>query len=78
MPFYDDLRIDSEGLIWLRRYDPGDVTRTWIVQDLRGTAVALIEIPDSLHVLDISAERVFTRTTDSLGVQRVQLWRLRR
>lgn len=76
MPPYDKIRIDSDGLIWLRQYDPGRNAHAWFVQDFSGRGIATIQIPDSLTVMDVAGSRVLTRSTDFLGVQRVQLWRL--
>jgi hypothetical protein len=46
------------------------------VQDFSGRGIATVRIPDSLTVMDVAGDQILTRTTDELGIERVQLWNL--
>lgn len=76
---------DSEGLLWIKEYDPlTDVLwfrvramqpapggRWNVYEPTTGQPVATIEMPSNLIPMDVTRDRVLGLAIDSLGVQRI-------
>lgn len=76
-PPYSDLRVDSDGNLWVRTYPiPGDEMVRWRIFDPQGTEVARLDVPEQLSILHATEEHVLGRWTDDLGVEYVRLYAL--
>ncbi len=80
-PFFDNLEIDPAGHLWVQQYrapwaDGG--TRVWWVFDSEGVYLGAVVFPGTLDVHQIGDDTVVGVVTDELGVERVQVHRLRR
>lgn len=87
VPAISDLLTDDRGLLWLKRYEPATDShwvlrrRTggdWLVVRTDGATVATVSMPDGVRLMDVGDDRVAGVAEDSLGVERVQVFRLRR
>lgn len=77
-PVFSDLLAARDGTIWLRRYRPfgGEGGGRWDVVGEDGRWLATVRVPDHFSPRVVTGERVVGITVDSLGVERVQLYRL--
>jgi hypothetical protein len=79
LPQATRVRLDSEGLAWIRRWPAwGAAVTEWIVFAPRGFPIARVDIPTRLLVHDIGPDYVLGISTDDDGVQSIQRYRLRR
>lgn len=89
IPQLAGLVVDSEGLLWSKRYEPstdalwldgGSHVRggEWWVADPESGPVAVVSVPDGVSPLQILSDRVLALATDSLGVERVLVLALER
>ena len=78
IPFFDQMRMDSDDRVWLRRFDIEPEDRNWYVYQWSGELAARVVLPPELSVLDISNDLLVGLTEDDLGVQRVGVWRILR
>jgi hypothetical protein len=77
-PLYVGVEVDPSGRIWLERFRmPLDSTRSWDVLDRDGKLLGTAESPRGVTVLRFAGDRMLGRHRDSLGVERVQLFRVR-
>lgn len=77
-PLYIGVKLDPSGRIWLERFRmPLDSTRQWDVLDRDGKLLGAAETPKGITVLRFAKDVMIGRSRDSLGVQRVQLYRVR-
>ena len=68
------IMLAGDGTLWIAgRGAPGIETRTWVNMTINGRLLRRFDLPRSVGVLDASADRVLLRTTDALGVDRVEL-----
>jgi hypothetical protein len=79
-PSHGALRIDAQMAIWMEEYRiPGEEgPERWVVFDSLGYVVGRFVRPDSVRVLDSGAEWLLGVVTDSLDVETVHLFELRR
>lgn len=79
-PLYSAMRIDSERSVWLQRFRmPGDTAaRVWDVIAADGAWLGVVRTPPRLTAYRIGTDFMLGRSVDSLGVERVQLFGLRR
>lgn len=78
-PAYQALVIDPDGFLWVQAYDrtPADGTAPdWTVLTSEGRVLGGVSIPDGLEVTEIGTDYVLGVIEDSLGVERVALYRL--
>jgi hypothetical protein len=80
-PLFDNLEIDPSGHLWVQQYrapwaDGG--TRVWWVFDPEGAYLGAVVFPGALDVHQVGDDAVVGVVTDELGVERVQVHRLRR
>jgi hypothetical protein len=79
LPAYNDLRVDSEGLIWVRAYVlPGVTTATWSIFDADGLLLAELDVPAALRVLDVGRNHLLALARDSLDVEQVRYYTISR
>ncbi len=79
LPAYDDLSLDRLGYVWAREpLRPGETRVRWTVFDTSGAMSARVELPRDFTAYEIGADHVLGRFEDELGVEHVQLHRLRR
>lgn len=87
MPAFDDLIVDPDSDVWVRRYaPPWDSTLSrWDVHDRRGVWLGTVTAPtrrpvdtSKKDVLEVGRDYVLILLMDSLGVQRVGAYRLRK
>ena len=78
LPPYGDVHVDRSGCVWVSDYDPRESADTWAIYDTGGIATARSRIPRSLRIYEIGTNYVLGVETDSLGVEYVTVYRLRR
>ncbi|WKW11440.1 hypothetical protein Strain138_000691 [Pseudogemmatithrix spongiicola] len=77
-PLYTGVKLDPAGRIWLERFRmPLDSTRQWDVLDRDGKLLGAAETPRGVTVLRFGRDVLIGRSRDSLGVQRILLYRVR-
>jgi hypothetical protein len=77
MPAYDDIRVDSEGYLWVADYRPeGESVSSWVVFDPEGQMMGSIDMPDRLRVFEIGADYILGVWFDDFDVPHVRLHRL--
>lgn len=78
-PAASELKVDRQGFVWIERYKmPWDEGNPWDVFAPTGEWLGWVDLPPGLRVFDIGEDYVLGRTLDDLGVERVQVWTLRR
>ena len=80
-PAFDDIVADALGNLWVREYDlPGEerANPLWTVFGPDGGVLGFVETPHGLRIHEIGKGHILGRATDSLGVEYVQVWPLRR
>lgn len=71
-PFFDDLLVSSDGLLWLRvAEDPVPDIVQWWGQKVDGSLLRILSVPSRFQVVQLSDSTVVGIETDSLGVQRI-------
>ncbi|MDT8368891.1 MAG: hypothetical protein RQ745_06760, partial [Longimicrobiales bacterium] len=93
IPLFWKLRVDSEGFIWIRPYEPmthafglgSGVTGgtaapggTWLVLTPDGSEVARVEVPPDLEIEQITRDAVVGIARDEFDVETVRVHPLRR
>jgi hypothetical protein len=85
IPRYSDVLPDPSGALWLKEYDPGTdshwVNRrrtggAWTVVSPSGRRLALVTVPEEFRLMAVGHDRVAGVSRDSLGVERVLVYRL--
>lgn len=77
-PMYVSVKVDGRGRIWLERFRmPGEAVRTWDVLSAEGELLGSTTTPEGVTVLRLADDILVGRARDSLGVERVQLYRVR-
>jgi hypothetical protein len=77
-PMYVSVKGDGTGRLWLERFRmPDETRRTWDLIDTDGKWVGTVSTPPDVTVLRIERGVLVGRARDSLGVERVQLFRVR-
>jgi 6-bladed beta-propeller protein len=79
-PAADGLMVDSNGRIWIHRgSDPTDGSEGgWLVADTTGALIGRIQVPDDAQVADAMGNRVLLIREDTLGVERISIFRFSR
>jgi len=79
LPAYSDFLLDRLGLIWVAHYGiKGEEVFDWDVFDPAGAYLASLKIPSRFRPTEIGADYLLGVTTDDMGVERVQMYRLSR
>lgn len=78
-PLFVGLKVDGARRIWLERFrmPDDDGPRAWDVLDSTGTFLGTVLTPRGVTVHRIGTDALIGRARDSLGVERVQLFRVR-
>lgn len=77
MPAYGELRLDSEGHLWVEDYHkPGIEARRWAVFDPDGRLLGRIELPDRFTIHQIGRYFVLGAWRDEMDVEHVRLYEL--
>jgi hypothetical protein len=80
LPAFSGVVVDDSRHVWMRPFrlpvDGGP--EQWLVLDPEGQALGHITLPEGLTVYEIGADYILGAATDDLGVERVQVWPLRR
>lgn len=78
MPAFDQLLADGQRNLWVRTYTPPWETRSrWRIFDPDGRWLGSADLPEGLEIHEIGSDYVLGRRVDELGVEYVQLHRLR-
>lgn len=79
LPVAEDIVVDREGTVWLRRYRlPWSRTIEWDVIASDGRWLGTVATPREVRIFEIGADYVLGRHLDSLGVERIVLHTLRK
>lgn len=80
LPAHDAMfLVDDEGNLWVRGFmAPGDEDQVWSVFDARGAYLGDLTIPRNLRLLSIASDRLVAVGLDSMDVQHVQVWEIRK
>ncbi len=79
LPAYSDLRLDRSMKIWIAHYGiPGQPTTQWDVFDPSGLWVASVEMPDDFRLTEIGGDYLLGVGTDPMGVERIEMYSLKR
>ena len=80
LPGYTAMRATPDGQLWVKRFALPGVTspNRWGVFSPDGVFMGNLELPVGLEVTEIGSDYILGVTADSLGVQRVELHRIRR
>jgi len=87
IPAFSDLLADDEGHLWLKPYDPRTDShwllrpRTggeWLVVDSAGRMLARARVPEGFRLMDVRGDRLAGVSRDRAGVERIQVYALRR
>jgi hypothetical protein len=77
MPAYADLRVDSEGCLWVEEYRrPGDDQPRWTVFDPTGRMLGMVETPRRFTIYQIGRDFVLGSWRDEIDVEHVRLYEL--
>lgn len=77
--FAPDIHVDGDLNVWVRESSrSGDRRSLWSVFAADGKLQATVQLPDGVDVLDVGADYVLGLRRDALGVEYVQLFRLRK
>lgn len=80
-PILDEVILDGDGNVWIEafqaRVDQGEPSRWWVFTG-DGRLLGRVSLPAGLEVQAISRDRIVGVATDELGVERIQLHRIRR
>lgn len=79
LPGFSQLLVDNRGNIWgLETPAPRDSTAWWTIFSSSGALTARVASPTTLRVYDVSGDHLVGVVTDSLGVERVRVYSLKR
>jgi hypothetical protein len=72
--YYDDLRADRDGNLWVRLFDipAPDRPQRWMIFSRDGERIGVAEIPADLEVYEVSLRSVLGMTRDSLRVEMIR------
>ena len=80
LPAHAALVVDDGGNAWIQTFrlpvDEGPAR--WLVLDPDGQVLGRVTLPENLTVYEIGTDYILGAATDDLGVERVQMWPLRR
>lgn len=78
-PAMNGIRMGTDGRIWIREYfQSGDSTRSWLAFDKDGRFDCRLTTPNFGQYHEFGPDYVLVTHEDSLGVERVKLFELRR
>jgi hypothetical protein len=74
LPRVTRVLVDSEERIWLEHFAFGDSDRTWTFYSRVDGWMGAGSVPGQSNLLDARGDLVLLRTTDELGVPRLEVW----
>lgn len=75
LPACDQLRMDSDGLTWVRSFvRPGASRQQWLVFDAEGRPLFSVDLPVAARIMHPGAGHVTIIETDTLNVRRVRVY----
>lgn len=78
-PAMNGIRMGTDGRVWIREYfQPGDSTRSWLAFDKDGRFDCRLTTPNFGQYHEFGPDYVLVTHMDSLDVERVKLFELRR
>lgn len=75
-PRFLDLRLDRDGGLWVKESVEQREGELWSVFDPRGRLAFRLQVPERFLLLDIREDKLLGLRTDTLGVQRAEVYRL--
>lgn len=79
LPAFDQMLVDRQGLLWLRRtVVEGDTQAEWVVVKSDGALVARLEVPAALTLHDIDEGSVLGVWTDEMKREQIRRYTLNR
>lgn len=78
LPAYTELHVSPDGHVWVKRFQaPGEEGARWGVFAPDGAFLGHVETPPRFTVHQVGDDRVTGVATDELGVERVEVYRVR-
>ncbi|RLC55152.1 MAG: hypothetical protein DRI30_08040 [Chloroflexi bacterium] len=78
-PVFQAIMADSEGILWVKDQRPvGSEMERWTVYGLDGVAVATLDMPLGLRVVDVNQNHVLAVWTDELDLEYLRSYRVER
>ena len=79
VPAYQTILVDREGTVWLERFRlPWEESPVWDLVDQHGRWLGPVRTPDGLRIYDVGDDYLLGLERDSLGVEQVVLFHLKR
>ena len=79
MPAYESFQPDADGNLWVASFLwPEAGPRMWVVLDPEGVSLGTVITPAGLRVTDIGSDYLLGVSRDSLGIERVEVYALRK
>jgi hypothetical protein len=75
-PSYAKLLLDEIGRLWVQDFTLAGEPQLWRLFSQEGAYLGELLIPDGFTVFEVGSDYVLGRTTDDLGVHRVELWEI--
>ena len=76
-PSFSRVLLSDDGNLWIEHFQrPGAERREWVVFTPAGEWLRIVYLPLRMVVQDAGADWVLVRTTDELGVERIELFAL--
>lgn len=76
-PSFSRVLLSDDGNLWVEHFQrPGVERREWVVFTAAGDWVRTVDLPSRMVVEDAGADWILARTTDELGVERIELYAL--
>ena len=79
-PAYSDIRIDADGNSWVKPFiaPGGEPHNQWTVFSAEGELLGDVKLPFTMEILRLEADHLVANVRDSLDVEQVQLFRIRK
>lgn len=76
-PSFSRVLLSDDGALWIEHFHrPGTERREWVVFSTAGEWLHTVDLPARMVLQDAGADWILTRTTDELGVERIELYAL--
>ena len=77
MPAYAELRLDSDGYLWVENYRKAEDERPhWTVFDPNGRMLGRVELPDRFTIHQIGRDFILGSVKDEMDIEHVRLYEL--
>jgi hypothetical protein len=78
LPSFGEIRVDRLGYLWVAHFGVPGRAGAWDVFEPSGRFLGPVEVPGTLEIHEIGADYLLGVSTDELGVERVEMYGLRR